>query len=168
LPGAAPNAIDRAGARWWARCVAGSTGLVGREGELSRLRAVVGGDAWLLLVVGDAGVGKTRLITEGMRRVAVDGGITIWGGCLPTRETLPLLPLADALGEFYRVDGGDLLEAALATTPKYVRAEVERLLPQLGSGAAGPSAGRVGSGTGCSLRSRSCCAVRHGDAASSW
>ena len=111
---------------------------------MSRLRAVVGGDAWLLLVVGDAGVGKTRLVTEGMRRVAVDGGVTIWGGCLPTRETLPLLPVADALGEFYRVDGGDLLEAALATTPKYVRAEVERLVPQLGSGAAGPSAGESG------------------------
>ena len=31
------------------------------------------GMRWLLLVVGDAGVGKTRLVTEGMRRVAVDG-----------------------------------------------------------------------------------------------
>jgi tetratricopeptide (TPR) repeat protein len=111
---------------------------------LSRLRAVVGGDAWLLLVVGDAGVGKTRLVTEGMRRVAVDGVVTIWGGCLPMRETLPLLPVADALGEFYRVHGGDLLEAALATAPKYVRTEVERLVPQLGSGAAGPSAGESG------------------------
>ena len=51
------------------------------------------------------------------------------------RETLPLLPVADALGELSRVDGGELLEAALAATPRYVRAEVERLLPQLGSGA---------------------------------
>ena len=124
--------------------MAASTGLVGRAGELSRLRAVVGGNAWLLLVVGDAGVGKTRLVTEGMRRVAVDGVVTIWGGCLPMRETLPLLPVADALGELSKVGGGDLLEAALATSPKYVRAEVERLVPQLGSGAAAPSAGESG------------------------
>ena len=114
----------------------GSAAFVGRDRELSRLRAVVGGDARLLLVMGDAGVGKTRLVTEGMRRVAADGVVTVWGGCLPMRETLPLLPVADALGELSRVDGGELLDAALAVTPRYVRVEVERLLPQLGSGAA--------------------------------
>ncbi len=135
-------------------------------GELSRLRAVVGGDARLLLVMGDAGVGKTRLVTEGMRRVAVDGVVSIWGGCLPMRETLPLLPVADALGELCRVDGGDLLEAALAMTPHYVRAEVERLLPQLGSGAA-ESSGRGEWAAGPVVRrDRGAAArVRPGDAA---
>ena len=51
---------------------------------------------------------------------------------------LPLLPVADALGELSRVDGGRLLEAALAAAPRYVRAEVGRLLPQLGTGEPGP------------------------------
>ena len=45
-------------------------GFVGREGELSRLLAAVAGDARLVLVTGDAGVGKTRFVTEGMRRAA--------------------------------------------------------------------------------------------------
>jgi hypothetical protein len=36
-------------------------GFVGRERELSRLRVALGGDTRLVLVVGDAGVGKTRL-----------------------------------------------------------------------------------------------------------
>ncbi len=137
---------------------------------MSRLRAVVGGEARLLLVVGDAGVGKTRLVTEGMRRVAADGVVSVWGGCLPMRETLPLLPVMDALGELSRVDGGELLDAALAVTPRYVRVEVERLLPQL-EVRARPSragAGRAGSATGCSPRSRSCWAPRRGVAASSW
>ena len=126
--------------------MAGSVGFVGRERELSRLRAVVGGgEARLLLVMGDAGVGKTRLVTEGMGRVAADGVVAVWGGCLPLRETLPLLPVADALGELSRVDGGELLDAALAVTPGYVRVEVERLLPRLGSGTAEPS-GQVDSG----------------------
>jgi ATP/maltotriose-dependent transcriptional regulator MalT len=89
----------------------------------------------MLLVIGDAGVGKTRFVTEGMRRVVAHGVVSVWGECLPMRETLPLLPVADALGELSRVDGGELLEAALAVTPRYVRAEVERLLPQLGFGA---------------------------------
>jgi predicted ATPase len=47
--------------------MAGSAGLVGRERELALLRAALGGDARLLLVAGDAGVGKTRLVREGMR-----------------------------------------------------------------------------------------------------
>jgi predicted ATPase len=116
--------------------VGGSAAFVGRERELSRLRTIVGGEARLLLVIGDAGVGKTRFVTEGMRRAAAHGVVSVWGECLPMRETLPLLPVADALDELSRVDRGELLEAALAVTPRYVRAEVERLLPELGSGAA--------------------------------
>jgi predicted ATPase len=100
---------------------------------LSRLRAVLGGDARLLLVVGDAGVGKTRLVTEGLRLAAADGLVTVSGGCLPLAEKLPLLPVADALGELGRLDEGKVLEAALAMTAPYVRVEVGRLLPRLGS-----------------------------------
>jgi hypothetical protein len=40
--------------------MAGPVALVGREGELSRLLDAVGGGARLVLVVGDAEVGKTR------------------------------------------------------------------------------------------------------------
>ena len=128
---------------WWAGCVAGSEGFVGRERELSSLRGALGGDARLVLVVGDAGVGKTRFVGEGMRR-APGGMAWISGGCLPLAEKLPLLPVADALGELSRLDGGGLLEAALGLTPRYVRAEVERLLPQLGT--AEPGKGSRGEG----------------------
>ena len=37
-----------------------------------------------------------------------------------------------------RLDDGRLLEAALGMAPQYVRAEVGRLLPQLGAGEPGP------------------------------
>ena len=135
--------IDRIGRGWWAGGVAGSVGFVGRERELSSLRGALGGDARLVLVVGDAGVGKTRFVGEGMRRAG--GGMAwIWGGCLPLAEKLPLLPVADALGELSRLDGGGLLEAALGLAPRYVRAEVERLLPQLGT--AEPGQGSRGEG----------------------
>jgi hypothetical protein len=93
----------------------------------------------------DAGVGKTRLVTEGMQRAAADGVVSVWGGCLPMRDTLPLLPVVDALVELSRLEGGELLDAALAVTPRYVRTEVERLLPQLEAGAA-ESSGRGESG----------------------
>ena len=96
-----------------------------------------------MLVVGDAGVGKTRFAGEGMRRAAADGVVAVWGGCLPLAGKLPLLPVAEALGELSRLDGGRLMETALGVVPPYVRAEVERLLPQLGPGGT-PPGGRGG------------------------
>ena len=120
--------------------MAGPVAFVGREGELSRLLAAVGGDARLVLVVGDAGVGKTRFVAEGMTRAAAAGVVLVRGECLPLAKTLPLLPVTAALGELARVDGGGVMEAALDAAPGYVREEVGRLVPGLGPGG-GPGPG---------------------------
>jgi hypothetical protein len=72
-----------AGAGWWAGGVAGLARFVGRERELSRLRTALGAGTRLLLVVGDAGVGKTRFAGVGVRRAAADGLVPVWGRCLP-------------------------------------------------------------------------------------
>jgi len=107
---------------------------VGREHELSRLMVALQGDARLLLVTGDAGVGKTRLTEEGMDRAGTAGMVIVRGECLPVAGTLPLLPIATALGELAGLEGGRLMEAALGAAPGFVRAEVGRLVPQLGDG----------------------------------
>ena len=106
-------------------------GFVGRERELSRLDGALSGDARLVLVVGDAGIGKTRFAREGMRRAAAGGMACVLGGCLPLAGELPLLPVADALGQLSWLADGQLLAGALGEVPRYVRAEVARLLPQL-------------------------------------
>jgi len=64
----------------------------GREREVAELRAALGGGSRLVLVAGDAGIGKTRLVTEGLR-----GTASVWGACLPLAEKLPFLPVAEAL-----------------------------------------------------------------------
>ena len=84
-------------------------------------------------MVGDAGVGKTRFVAEGITRSAAAGMVMVRGECLPLAETLPLLPVADVLGELARLEGGRLLSAALEAAPGYVRQEIGRLLPELGS-----------------------------------
>jgi DNA-binding CsgD family transcriptional regulator len=114
---------------------------VGREGELSRLAAALAADVRLVLVVGDAGVGKTRFVGEGLARAAAAGVVMVRGECLPLADTLPLLPVSAALGELARLDGG-LLEAALAAAPEFVRVEVGRLVPGLGTGGAQGPGGR--------------------------
>jgi DNA-binding CsgD family transcriptional regulator len=122
---------------WWGEGMVTPAVFVGREDELSRLLAALTGQTRIVLVVGDAGAGKTRLAGEAMARAAVTGMVAVRGECLPLGETLSLLPVAGALGELARLDGGRLLDAALAAAPQYVRREVARLLPGLG-----PDSGR--------------------------
>ena len=122
--------------------MAGPVGFVGRERELSQLLGALGGDVRLVLVVGDAGVGKTRFVEEGTDRAAAAGIVMVRGECLPLAGTLPLLPVGDALGELARLEGGRLLTVALDVAPGYVRDEVVRLLPGLGPGSGTAPAAR--------------------------
>ena len=133
MPGrlTAEKGIDQRGPDWWAGRMPGLVGFVGREAELSRLLGALGGDARLVLVVGDAGVGKTRFVTEGIARAEAAGMVMLRGECLPLTGTLPLLPMADVVAELGRRQGGRLLAAALDAAPEYVREEAGRLLPGL-------------------------------------
>jgi DNA-binding SARP family transcriptional activator len=124
----------------WAGHVAGRVAFVGREGELSRLVSALGGNARLVLVIGDAGVGKTRFAGEGMARAAAGGMVVAWGECLPLARALPLLPVISALDGLARLDEGRVLAVGLDAAPGFVRGVVGRLLPQLGPGG-GPSLG---------------------------
>jgi DNA-binding CsgD family transcriptional regulator/tetratricopeptide (TPR) repeat protein len=121
--------------------MAGPEAFVGRESELSRLLEALGGDARMVLVVGDAGVGKTRFTEEVMGRAASAGMVVARGECLPLAGTLPLLPVATALGELGRLAEGMLLTTALAAAPDYVRTEVSRLGPGGGTGPGGRDVG---------------------------
>jgi len=98
----------------------------GREREVSELRAALRGGSRLVRVAGDAGIGKTRLVTESLR-----GTPSVWGACLPLTEKLPFLPVAEALDALSRLEDGALLDGALAAVPPYARAETARLLPHL-------------------------------------
>src|SRR5215469_2489167 len=116
--------------------MAGPAVFIGRERELARLMSVLTGDTRLLLVVGDAGVGKTRLAGEGLARASAAGMVAVRGECLPLAGMLPLLPVAAALRELAGIDNGGLLAAALDAAPRYVRGEVARLVPGLAPGRA--------------------------------
>ncbi|GII01078.1 LuxR family transcriptional regulator [Planobispora takensis] len=104
--------------------------LVGRLAELDRLLAVLRsageGLPGVALVGGDAGIGKTRLVTELAERARADGFAVLVGQCAELGDALPYLPLADAL----RGAEGEL-RAALDARPL-----LGRLLP--GVADAGP------------------------------
>jgi hypothetical protein len=120
--------------------MAGPAALVGRERELSRLTRALGREARLVLIAGDAGVGKTRFVLEGMTRATATGMVMVRGECLPLAGMLPLLPVASALRELAGLEGGRLMESALDAAPEFVREEVGRLLPRVAAGDRGSRA----------------------------
>ncbi|ANS62693.1 LuxR family transcriptional regulator [Streptomyces lincolnensis] len=83
--------------------ISSSTPLIGRDDELARLTGVLsrarGGVARAVLVAGDAGVGKTRVLDE-VAGVASRAGMTVLAGhCVDLGDVgLPYLPFTEALG----------------------------------------------------------------------
>src|SRR3712207_6635797 len=82
--------------------------LVGRAEELAALRAEIDaafrGEPRAVLLVGEAGIGKTRLLNEAARLAATDG-IVLLGRCLDERGMPPYLPWIDAFGRIADDDG---------------------------------------------------------------
>jgi DNA-binding CsgD family transcriptional regulator/tetratricopeptide (TPR) repeat protein len=112
-----------------------SAALVGRDADLAALCDAFGraraGEPTAVLVGGEAGVGKTRLVEEFCRYVSGEGAQVLTGQCLELgEEGLPFAPFAAALRDLLRRDG----PAAFAGQQQ----EFARLLPELGP--AGPEA----------------------------
>jgi DNA-binding CsgD family transcriptional regulator len=80
---------------------AGSGGLPGRDRELGRaadvLEATAAGQPRVLLVGGDAGVGKTRLVGETLGRAAEAGFLVLVGHSLDIASAAPFSPVLEAL-----------------------------------------------------------------------
>ena len=78
-------------------------GLVGRDEPRDRLLsawptpAATGPDGAAFLVVGEAGIGKSRLVAEVLDRVEASGGRVLGVGCLPYYANVSLWPVARLL-----------------------------------------------------------------------
>ncbi|MGD0688095.1 MAG: AAA family ATPase, partial [Streptosporangiaceae bacterium] len=107
--------------------------LIGREHELGRLVAALdqaaAGEPVVALVSGDAGIGKTRLIAE-LAVLAAGREFTVLSGrCAELGDSVPYLPLADALRN--ATAGPSATESLLAALA--ARPVLGRLLPDRGS-----------------------------------
>lgn len=83
--------------------IARPVALVGREEELATVErawsaVVAGHDVGLTLVVGEGGIGKTRLLDAVAQTCEATGGAVLRGRCHPTERSLFLQPFVDAIG----------------------------------------------------------------------
>ena len=105
--------------------------LIGREDELSQLEDALlsanRGEGQVVLLAGDAGMGKTRLSIELMRRARKLGMTVVLGGCSQADLALPYLPFLEAIGN--HLAAADLDEVRSKLGP--VRRELAHLFPQL-------------------------------------
>jgi DNA-binding CsgD family transcriptional regulator/tetratricopeptide (TPR) repeat protein len=109
---------------------------VGRAAELSMLDEVLAGaaagDPQALLIGGEAGVGKTRLVEEFAGAARGRGAVVALGGCVEIgADGLPFAPFSTALRALRRELPGQL-DAAAAGQEE----ELARLLPEIGTAAA--------------------------------
>jgi len=80
---------------------------VGRDDELARIddareRASRGAPV-LVLVRGEAGIGKSRLVADAIERAQAAGSLVLHGACLDLDgQGLPYLPLVEAMRIFIR------------------------------------------------------------------
>src|SRR3954468_20070983 len=107
--------------------------MVGRAGELAFLDSALRSTPAALLVGGEAGVGKTRLINEFLEtaqaRPGSQGLRVLVGGCLQiSSEGLPFAPFSAVLRRLVREIGVDGVAALLPGGPS----GLARLLPEFG------------------------------------
>jgi len=102
--------------------------LVGRRSELAELDAALegvgGGGVGLVVVEGEAGMGKTTLVRSWSRLLAQDA-VVLHGRCDELGRDLPLQPVSDALADHLRDIGTDRATAL-------VGGDADTLAPLLG------------------------------------
>ena len=107
--------------------------IIGRAEELGRLAAVLrrtrDSRSAAVLVAGEAGIGKTRLISEFADVARAAGSLVLVGGCIDLGEGgVPYAPIVEALRSWIRATP----EGQVARVVGPGRAELARLVPDLG------------------------------------
>ncbi|TNY35631.1 helix-turn-helix transcriptional regulator [Thermomonospora catenispora] len=105
--------------------------LVGRTAELQMLERALGDAPGAVLIGGEAGVGKTRLLRHFTERAAAGGARVLVGGCLELgSDGLPFAPFTAVLRGLVREIGIDGVAGLLPRSA--AAAGLARLLPEFG------------------------------------
>jgi len=106
---------------------------VGRERELSELLTgfadAAAGNGRLFMIVGEPGIGKTRLALEVAGHAAARGGRILWGRCWEGGGAPAYWPWVQAIRAYVRQSDADSVRAQLQSGAAYLA----HLVPELGA-----------------------------------
>ena len=98
----------------------GLTHFVGRQDEIAQMRSALtqarAGQGQIIAVVGEPGVGKSRLFFEFVHSHHMDGWLVVEASSVSYGKATPYLPLIDLLKTYFKIDQLD--------NPRTVRAKV--------------------------------------------
>jgi DNA-binding CsgD family transcriptional regulator/DNA replicative helicase MCM subunit Mcm2 (Cdc46/Mcm family) len=116
--------------------ISSSAPIVGRQRELTLVmnhyEAAKGGYAHVVLLTGDPGIGKTRLLNEVAERLAHVGAVVLRGSASEAEGMPPYLPFVEALGRYIQVTPLDLLRTQVAVAPQVLATLLPELITRLG------------------------------------
>jgi DNA-binding CsgD family transcriptional regulator len=119
--------------------------LVGRAGELAELdqglERLDAGKPWFVQIVGEPGIGKSRLLQELARRARARGYLVLAGRAAEFEQDLPFAVLRDACNDYL----GSIRQRLLVSLRAETLSELAAVFPSVDSGA-GPPAPRQGVG----------------------
>jgi len=103
--------IGPARSRFQASAERGLTRFVGRVGELQQLAEALGrvtaGHGQVVAIVGEAGVGKSRLVWEFTRSHRTGGWLILESGSVSYGKATPYLPVKELLNSYFRIQDRD-------------------------------------------------------------
>jgi tetratricopeptide (TPR) repeat protein len=116
----------------------GLTPFVGREHELSLLQErwaeARAGRGQVILLMGEAGIGKSRLLLEFQRRVADEPVTWLTGRCISYGQEMAYLPIIDLLKHNFQVEEGDddaTISAKIEQGMVALREELQPAIPYI-------------------------------------
>src|SRR5215470_2187145 len=98
-----------------------------RRRLIERLEESRAGQGGVVLLAGEPGIGKTRLLAEVAETARAQGALVLWGRCYEGEAARPFGPFAEALGEYVRTAAPEVLRADLGRHA----APLTRLVPEL-------------------------------------
>ena len=116
----------------------GDVHIIGRDQEMAALRAAIdaalGGEASLVMLAGEPGIGKTRLAEEAGVYARQRGAHVLVGHCYEGEAASPYSPFVEAIREYVSTRPGDALKAEMGDGASVVAKlvpELRRRIPDL-------------------------------------